>query len=142
MKNCKTFKIKKIHFLKIKLGEELVSALTSFCQKKKIEKGIVVGIGALKKAKFGYFDQRKKKFFQLEKKGPLEIVSLLGNISLKEKKSFLHIHIALADKKGNVFGGHLIEGIVFAGEMKILEIEGEKIERAFDSETGLFLWQI
>ena len=72
----------------------------------------------------------------------MEILSLIGNISLKDDKPFVHAHITLADQEGRAWGGHLAEGTkVFAGEFVIQEYLTEKpLVRHLDEETGLFLW--
>ena len=71
----------------------------------------------------------------------MEIVSMYGNISLKNGKPFVHAHVVLSDKKGNARGGHLLPGSsVFACELTIEEFEGPELIRGFDERTGLTLW--
>jgi predicted DNA-binding protein with PD1-like motif len=73
----------------------------------------------------------------------LEITSLTGNVSIKDGKPLVHVHVTLADKKGNAFGGHLAEGtIVFACEVCIQVFQGEPLKRGFDKTTGLPLWEM
>ncbi|HNV23772.1 MAG TPA: DUF296 domain-containing protein, partial [Candidatus Omnitrophota bacterium] len=84
-------------------------------------------------------EQQYVECVSLEKK--LEIVSCLGNISLKENKPFVHAHITLADLKGQCYGGHLMPGtIIFAAEYYIKELTGLELQRGLDQETGLSLW--
>ena len=53
----------------------------------------------------------------------------------------VHAHINLADSEGRTFGGHLAEGTtIFATELYLEELKGEKKIRRFDQETGLTLW--
>jgi hypothetical protein len=77
-------------------------------------------------------------------KKPMEILSLMGNVSLKDDKPFVHAHITLADARGVAMGGHLAEGtIVFACEFMIEEyISDRALVRYFDEKTGLFLWPV
>jgi predicted DNA-binding protein with PD1-like motif len=72
----------------------------------------------------------------------MEIVSLYGNISLKDGKPFAHVHVVLSDAKGNGRGGHLLPGRtpVFACELIIEEFDGEPPVRLNDENTGLALW--
>ena len=67
------------------------------------------------------------------------MVSLLGNISLKDGEPFAHIHVALGDPEGRVYGGHLISGEVFVAEVFVQELLGEPLERK-PQENGLALW--
>jgi hypothetical protein len=43
---------------------------------------------------------------------PHEVLSLSGNVSLKDGKPFVHIHTSLAGRDNRVIGGHLFSGIV------------------------------
>ena len=64
------------------------------------------------------------------------------NISMRDGKPFVHVHILLSDAEGKVFGGHLMKGTkLFACEVTIDEFEGEQLERGQDERTGLFLWK-
>lgn len=123
-------------------GVDLLEELTDICRENDIRLGRVEAIGAVRKARLAYYDQHtfEYRFFSIDK--PLEIVTLTGNISLKDGKPFVHAHIALADKTGAVFGGHLASGtIVFACETIIESMEGSSFERKFDEETHLPLWK-
>ncbi len=65
----------------------------------------------------------------------------MGNIALKDKKPFLHIHIAMSDAKCQAYGGHLFSAEILAtGEFYIYKTE-TYIDRKHDQSTGLFLWE-
>jgi predicted DNA-binding protein with PD1-like motif len=82
------------------------------------------------------------KYKDVDLSEPMEIVSLYGNISLKDGKPFVHAHVVLSDEKGNARGGHLLPGSspVFACEITIEEFEGPELIRGFDERTRLALW--
>ena len=142
MKKTKEQKLKKFTWVNIKHGDDLLKSISEYCQENDIKSGFISVIGALQKAKFGYYNQREKKYYENTVDEPVEIVSCLGNISLKNGKSFVHAHISVAKADGNVFGGHLNEGcIVFAAECVIFELTGDLLERKFDDLTGLSLWE-
>ena len=67
--------------------------------------------------------------------GPLEIISLTGTIA-----SFggSHLHIAVANSKGQVIGGHLKEGSLVrtTAEIVIGVLEGYAFHREIDPDTG------
>jgi predicted DNA-binding protein with PD1-like motif len=123
-------------------GDDLLAALAKCCQDWHIHLGEVRAIGAVSRARVGYYDQGARQYLWLELPKPLEILSLVGNISLKDGKPFIHAHVTLSDEQGQAFGGHLAEGTtVFAGEFVIHEFQAEqRLERHYDAETGLFLW--
>jgi len=134
-------KINKLVWLQIKNGEDLHGALTNYCLKNDIKAGLICAVGALKNAKFSFYDQAKKIFLPENINKPLEILSCLGNISLKDGQPFVHAHLAVSDKAGRVYGGHLEKGtIIFACECAIIQASGELLNRRFDKLTGLNLW--
>jgi uncharacterized protein len=123
-------------------GDDLVGALTNICQDLGITLGEVKAIGAVSRARIGYYHQDTRQYEWLDLARPMEILALEGNISLKDGKPFVHAHVILSDGDGQAFGGHLAEGtIVFATEFVIQELKAERaLNRQMDEETGLFLW--
>jgi len=121
---------------------DLLASLTEFCKNEGITLGTFSIIGALTRAKLGYYRQDEKKYVEcvnLEKK--LEVTSCIGNISLKDSEVFVHAHVTLADHEGNCYGGHLMPGAeIFAAEYYIQELTGASLKRKHDPETGLSLW--
>jgi len=143
MTNFKAVTPKKIIMGKLSYGCDLLEELTKIATENGIRLGRIEAIGAVQKARIGFYNQAKHKYqFHLLNQ-PQEIVKLAGNISLKDGKPFVHAHITLADKLGKSCGGHLAEGtIVFACEF-ILEIfDGPEFIRCLDEETGLALWSL
>lgn len=125
--------------LKLEKGEEIVQSVTKFCIENEINLGSMTGIGAVDNAKIGFFDTKKKKYETKNLSEDYEITSLNGNISMKEGKPFLHLHITLANNEYNLLGGHLFEATVSATcEIFLSEITGI-ISRKLDPTTGLYL---
>lgn len=126
----------------LSFGTDLLEGLTQIVQRENIRLGRVQAIGATTHAVVAYYDQNTKTYNQLEFKNGMEILSLSGNISMRDGKPFVHVHIVLSDAARKVFGGHLMKGTkLFACEVTIDEFEGEQLERAQDERTGLFLWK-
>ncbi len=123
-------------------GEDLLAALERIAQERGITLGEVRALGAVTQARVGYYNQAERTYYFLELARPLEIVSLFGNISLKDGKSMVHAHLTLSDADGRAFGGHLAPGtLVFACEFVLQEYEAaEPFLRRMDEPTGLFLW--
>jgi hypothetical protein len=120
---------------------DLYNSLTAIASEMNIETGVIELIGACRKAKVAIYDQEKKTYNCLSFEKPMEILSCTGNISKREGKTFLHLHITLAGEDGMVVGGHVLEGTrVFAGEFYIRELKGAILDRKFDETTGLALW--
>lgn len=120
---------------------DLIRSITELAGSKGIEAGSFTAIGALKRAKLGYYYQKNRKYREMMIESPHELVSCVGNVSLSEGKPFVHAHVVLADEKGNTKAGHLLEGIVFAAEVHLRQLEGPKLQRKLDEVTGLWLWE-
>jgi len=141
MIKTKKQKINKLVWLQIKYGDDLYETLSDYCLKNNIKAGLIFAVGALKNAKLGFYNQAKKVFLSENINKPLEILSGLGNISLKDGRPFVHAHLIVSDKTGRVYGGHLEKcSIVFACECAIMQTGGELLNRKFDKLTGLNLW--
>lgn len=137
-----TYRFKRTFVGQIPHGADLYESLTKIVQTEDITQGRITAIGATTHAVVAYFDQKVKKYINMEFPSGMEILSCSGNVSLRDGKPFVHIHVLLGDRKGKVFGGHVMPGTkVFACELFIDEFEGEALHRAYDEETGLYLWQ-
>ncbi|WP_243174932.1 MULTISPECIES: PPC domain-containing DNA-binding protein [Desulfofundulus] len=129
---------------RLKKGSDLLASLTQLCVNENIQLGVVRAIGAVTRARVGFYHQDRRTYTYLEFDNPHEIIGLEGNISLRDGQPFIHAHIALMAADGRMVGGHLAEGTeVFACEYVITELlhEHERdFERVFDEATGLYLW--
>jgi len=126
--------------VRLKHDADLVQSITELARSKGIEAGSFTAIGALKRAKLGYYDQKNHEYREIKIDSPHELASCTGNISLKDGEPFAHVHVVLADEAGNTKAGHLLKGIVFAAEVHLRQLKGPKLERKYDEVTGLSLW--
>jgi len=126
---------------KLSHGSDLLEEITDICRKENIRLGRIEALGAVQRARLGFYDQQTHEYsFQVIDQ-PLEITKLVGNVSLKDGNPFVHAHITLTDKTGNAMGGHLAPGtLVFACEIILEILDGPILERGFDRVTGLPLW--
>ena len=126
-------------------GADLSEELTGVCASEGITLGRIEAIGAVSKGCLGYYDQAGREYHFLELDKHLEIASLVGNISLKDSKPFVHAHVTFTDAAGLAFGGHLAAGtIVFACEFCIQAFDSKhsaQFARNLDETTGLGLWK-
>ena len=110
-------------------GQDLKRSLEDIRDRNNLKSGIIICmVGSLKKIVLRMADGNKKVI-----NGPLEIVSATGTIALNG----VHIHLAVADDRGQVTGGHLMEGSPVNTTVELSILESDKIfRREFDPETG------
>lgn len=121
-------------------GTDIIGQITDLAKEKEIKTGFLSVIGALSRAELGYYDQVSQKYIEIQIDQPVELVSCLGNISLRDDLPFVHAHAVLSDRGARVWGGHLTSGLVFAAELYMQELLGPNLKRMPDSITGLNLW--
>jgi predicted DNA-binding protein with PD1-like motif len=124
-------------------GEDLLGYLNQVCLDENIQAGQVNAIGAVSKATIGFYDQARQVYEFLDFNEPMEIVALMGNVSIKDGKPFVHAHVVFGNHTGKLLGGHLAEGApVFACEFIITKFDSDQeFVRGLDQGTGLPLWQ-
>ena len=126
---------------RLEKGSDLVQEVERFCAEQGITAAQVTVIGAVRRARYAYYEQDDQRYRELESATHHEVVGFVGNISLRDGRPFLHAHATLADADGATVGGHLLPGCeVFAGEVMIRELGDVSLVRMHDEETGLALW--
>jgi predicted DNA-binding protein with PD1-like motif len=121
----------KTYAFRLHPGDDLREEIDKFVDKKNIKAGaIITCVGHLSKAVLRMADPKIIKTFN----DNFEIVSLVGTV----EKENSHLHIALSDTKGKVFGGHLKRGslVGVTAEIVIGELKDLKFKRIFDKKTG------
>jgi uncharacterized protein len=126
---------------RLETGSDLVIEIERFCAEQGVLAAQVTAIGAVRRARYAYYEQDDHRYRELETDTHHEITGFVGNVSLRDDKPFLHAHATFADADGETVGGHLLHGIeVFAAEIMIRELGGVSLVRQPDEETGLALW--
>ena len=140
---AKKFALGRIFIGRIYKDEDILTSLTQFVTEKLVHMAGINLIGSVSKATILYFNQKKQKYEKILVNKNMEIVSCMGNISLKSGKPILHLHIVLSDNKGQTIAGHLMENsIAYAIEFEIREYIGDTLSRIPDDDTGLNLWKM
>ena len=140
--SVKTFNVGRNFLVRAEHDSDFLDFLTDVAREQGITTATFTAVGALKQAKLGFYDQKKHMYAESVLTGPQEIASCVGNISLTDGAPFVHAHAVLADQTGVARAGHLLAGRVFAAEIHLIELVGEKVERKSDAVTGLSLWNI
>lgn len=129
------------YVIRLNKNAEIIPVIKQFCTEKNIKLGTIEGIGAIKSATFGFFNPETKQYQEKTFVAPMEITSLLGNITTKDGETYLHIHMNAAGSDYNTIGGHLVNATIsLTGEIFIKEINGT-VEREFNNDVGLNLFK-
>ncbi|MFO7882696.1 MAG: DNA-binding protein [Kosmotogaceae bacterium] len=94
-------------------GDSFVDELHSKLKETGLNSGIIIsGVGMLRNVTLGWFNVDTSGYEHTTYSDPYEVLSLSGNISLKDGKPFAHVHASLAGRDNKVIGGHLFSGAV------------------------------
>ncbi len=129
------------YVMRVDKGEEILEKIEELCRLEDIKAGSVVGLGACNRVVIGLFDTEQKVFKKKELTGPMEISSLIGNISTKNGETYLHFHVNVCKEDLQVMGGHMASCVVSAtAEITVTRLD-TVIERQMDEEIGLNLYR-
>ncbi len=120
-------------------GDEVVTGLKAFAEEKGLTASHFTAIGAFKNVVLGYFDWDKKDYTKILIHEQVEVLSLVGDVTLDEGKPNIHAHVVLGKQDGSTCGGHLIEARVRPTLEVMLTESPDHLIRRFDRESGLAL---
>lgn len=123
----------------LKRGERIIEKLTEFISRENIKSGYFNAIGAIGSVELGHYNEQKGEYTTKRIDSPLEIVSLMGNVTSRGEEKVIHGHIAVGTAQMELYGGHLKEATVAATCEIILREFKEKVSRKYDSEIQLNL---
>ena len=121
-------------------GEEIAAGLKKLAREQNLAGSSFKAIGALSHAKFGWLNWQTKKY---ELAGDLseqvELLSLIGDIALKDGEPQVHAHMVVGRRDGTAHGGHLIEAHVRPTCELVLTENPAHLQKQIDPESGLAL---
>lgn len=132
-------KIKNSYIIRLEKGEEIISVLSDFADKYKVEGGFIYGIGTVNNLTLGYYNEEKKDYLKKTFAADFELASLTGNISLLKGAPWVHAHVVVSDSNFNTLGGHLFAGTIAATGEFVIVLSKDAIERSPDPKSGLNL---
>lgn len=128
------------YIVSISNGEELMGALTAFCQERNITLGTITGIGAIDEMTLRFFNPTTKQYEDRKFEEQMEIANLTGNVSTLNGETYLHVHVTLGRADFTALAGHLLSARVHcAGEFIVEDLQG-RLERSYSDEVGLNLY--
>lgn len=123
-------------------GDEVVGSLLDFAHEEQLTAASFTAIGAFSDVTLGFFERERKDYKRIPLDEQVEVLTLSGDIALKDGEPQVHAHAVVGKTDGSAWGGHLLEAHAWPTlELVLVESPGE-FRRAIDEETGLPLIRI
>lgn len=120
--------------------QEIAQALAAFCTEQGIFAGEVSGLGAVREATLCILDSASRRYVDKTFTEQMEMAGLVGNISRKDGKAYLHLHATFARADYTIIGGHLRSAVLNGACELVVRKFNLELGRRFDAETGLNLY--
>jgi predicted DNA-binding protein with PD1-like motif len=123
-------------------GDEFIAGLTALAKDKKFSASHFTAIGAFQDVVLGYFDRSRKDYKRIPLAEQVEVLSLVGDIALKDGVPKIHAHVVVGKSDGTAHGGHILAATVWPTLELILTESPRHLSRKSDEETGLALIEL
>ena len=121
-------------------GEELMAALQQFAKERRLQGSSFKAIGALSQVELGWFNWEAKKYQTAVKLDEqVELLSVIGDIAVKDGEPQVHAHVVVGRADGSAHGGHLLKATVRPTCELILTENPEHLQKQVDPDSGLAL---
>jgi predicted DNA-binding protein with PD1-like motif len=120
-------------------GDETMSTLLEFATDRRLRATQFTAIGAFSRVVVAYFDWTTKEYRHIPVDEQVEVLSLVGDISIDDGKPKVHAHVVVGKADATAHGGHLIEGLVRPTLEIVLTEAPRHLQRRHDPVSGLAL---
>ena len=120
-------------------GDAFIREMTAFATENHLGGSHFTAIGAFSDATLGFFDPDKKEYKKIPVPEQSEVLSLVGDIALKDGAPQVHAHVVIGKADGTAHGGHVVEARVWPTLEVVLTESPEHLRRKIDAQTGLAL---
>jgi len=128
---------------RIHRGIGLRDALRELADEHGLRTAWVTAMGAFEWIELTEYSQVYRRYEKAHRFERCELLSMQGNLSERDGEPFWHLHATLSLREGDrdvTYGGHVVDGLVFALEFRIDRFDDIALTRAHDEATGLQLW--
>jgi predicted DNA-binding protein with PD1-like motif len=133
----------KTYVLIFDTGDEIIEGLSRFAAEQGLAGSSFTAIGALSRARLAWFDWESKKYqTAVDLDEQVELLSLIGDVAVKDGKPTVHAHVVVGRRDGSAHGGHLVEARVRPTCELILTEAPVHLRKQIDPESGLALIRI
>jgi len=133
----------KTHVLIFEAGDEILSSIERFAEDHHLSGSSFEAIGALSHVELGWFNWQTKQYetaVALDEQ--VELLSLIGDIAVKDSQPQIHAHLVVGRADGTAHGGHLLKAVVRPTCELMLTESPQHLQKQFDPESGLALIRV
>lgn len=121
----------------LETGDEAAAAIASVARQHALRATQFTAIGAFSRVVVAYFDWNTKKYRNIPIDEQVEVLSLVGDITLDDGKPKVHAHVVVGKADATAHGGHLVEGVVRPTLEIVMTETPAYLRRRFDPQSGL-----
>ena len=130
----------KTFILVFKVGDELAEGLLQFAKEQKLSSASFKAVGALSSVRLAWYSWESKRYepsVTLDEQ--VELLSLIGDIALKDGQPAVHAHAVIGRRDGTAHGGHLLKAYIRPTCEVVLTESPVQLQKFSDPESGLAL---
>jgi predicted DNA-binding protein with PD1-like motif len=123
-------------------GEHAADGVMAVLKKENVGYATLTGLGAVRWARLAYWNSATREYEPHDIEEQLEVVSLVGNVTLRDGEPFLHWHVSLGRHDLTLLGGHFLDATVHPNFEVWLQVESSPIHRRVEADSGLALMDL
>lgn len=124
-------------------GQRLQDALLRLTEEHGLRTAWISAIGAFEWIELTEYNQTTRRYEKAHRFERCELLSMQGDLSERDGQPFWHLHATVSlreEGRDLTYGGHVVDGVVFALELRIDAFDELVLRRGADPATGLQLW--
>ena len=130
----------KTFVLVFETNDELARGLKEFASEQKLASASFKAIGALSSVKLGWLNGETKQYEQsVSLDEQVELLSLIGDVALKDGEPQVHAHAVIGKRDGTAHGGHLLQAHIRPTCEVVLTESPAHLKKEFDPSAGMAL---
>ncbi len=130
----------KTFILVFETGDELAEGLLRFAKEQKLSAASFKAVGALSSVRLGWLSWESKRYepsVTLDEQ--VELLTLIGDVALKDGEPVVHAHAVVGKKDGTAHGGHLLKARIRPTCEVFLIESPAHLQKFVDAESGVAL---
>jgi predicted DNA-binding protein with PD1-like motif len=138
MKSLQIDESPKTFILVFETGDELAKGLREFAEQEGLSAASFKAVGALSSVRLGWLSWESKNYEpSVTLNEQVELLSLIGDVALKDGSPVVHAHAVIGKKDGTAHGGHLLEAYIRPTCEVVLTESPTPLQKFIDLESGV-----